>query len=238
MQGSRPDAHGIPNTVAILFSGGRDSTLAAAYYAEHRCRVHLLTFENFCQHATDITATRVTELRHRWPQQIDGWSQLSANKLLRDIALIELVTDIDRYHCNLVCLGTAFAMTTSAVDYCAARSIPVLATGYSGYQAHFPEQSPSAIEFWQKFAERHGISFQCPMTKLRNEQQARDLLESFGLSSKALEANGLWDWTYAEDVEPTVIQEYLSSKRHIADQYLRTLQDFRNAPEQTRSQPS
>ncbi len=226
------------SAVGLMFSGGRDSALAAAYYAEKLHGVHLITFENTGCYPVNIAAARVAELRVRWPIQIIEWSQLSAAKILRDIALRDIAADVTQYGCNLVCLGSALAMVARSIHYCLSRSISLLAVGYSGYQQHFPEQSPAAIGFLTEFARDYSIDLRCPMSRLTTEEQARDLLESLGLSPKALESSGLWDWTYPERVDPTVVLRYLQDKRDIATRYIALLQDFSNARDSFNDKPS
>lgn len=217
--------------VAIMFSGGRDSTLAAAFYAEQSHALHLLTFDQSCRIPDDVVRARVSELRRRWPDTHTVWAPLSVSKALRDIALIDLIDDAKRYHKNLICLGSALAMIARSIEYCRSRRISILAAGYSGYQTHFPEQSDTAVQFFSTFAREYGIELRCPSRTRQAEEESKELLDALGLSTKALEPTSMWDWTYAENVDPDLIRQYLTDKRPIAQHYIQILEAFRCAPD-------
>lgn len=229
MQKADVESH---ETVAVMFSGGRDSTLAAAYYAERGCAVHLLTFENGSHQAIEIVRSRVKELRSRWPEEVRIWNILSCSKALRDIALMTLTADVRLYGEQLVCLGSAFAMVARSIDYCVSRSVPTLAVGYAAYQRHYPEQSPAAIQFFAAFAKEYHVDFRCPGQSRETEEEAKVMLDALGLSPKALEATGMWDWTYPENVGQEIIEQYLTAKSDIARRFIASLQSFRSACDQ------
>src|SRR6266545_4501134 len=80
--------------VAILFSGGRDSSLAACLLAIKGYQVHLLSFISGLGVKGEVSEYRVQELIERFPQNIVGRVRLPTFGIVRKIAILNIENDL------------------------------------------------------------------------------------------------------------------------------------------------
>lgn len=156
-----------PAPAVVLFSGGSDSTLAAALMLDEGRDVTLLTFDpgfvlfiqNSCNNAQRLK-DHYGEHRVRH-EIIDNrpathrllWSQM--NRDLRDYGFNNNV---------LICLGCRMAMHARAVAYMLEHGIPYLVDGSIADQSTVPEQLPSVLERHRDFYRREfGIHHRSPI---------------------------------------------------------------------------
>jgi predicted subunit of tRNA(5-methylaminomethyl-2-thiouridylate) methyltransferase len=98
MSGNNSDA-------VLLFSGGRDSSLAACLLANKGTHVHLLTCDNGVSVATKLSAYRLRELKTAFGDRIAGRTIAMTMGLFRRIALANIEHDFERFKKNLIVLG-------------------------------------------------------------------------------------------------------------------------------------
>lgn len=207
--------------VALMFSGGRDSSLVACLYALQGDTPHLLSFKTGLGINGDgLREMRVAELRDRFPGQIDNWSTLPAFGLVRKIATCDLENDFRTFAGkNLILLGEKLALHACSLAYCLKNGIKVVADGSSGYQTYLPEQRPVALSFFHKLSERYGVTFETPVADVRSEDEVKYALLELGLSTKSLEGTSMFADSFSEASDST-IAAYLRRKEVLVDEYL------------------
>lgn len=109
--------------VAVLFSGGRDSSLAACLFALKGYRVHLLSFVSGIGIKSDISDYRYNELHTRFPHHILGRESIPIFGLFRKIAIVNIEEDFAKYKVNLILVGEKMAMHAAAIVYCQQHAI-------------------------------------------------------------------------------------------------------------------
>jgi 7-cyano-7-deazaguanine synthase in queuosine biosynthesis len=207
------------DAVAVLFSGGRDSTLAALTYHRTSKYLHLLSFDSGLGYGGDLRKVRVKELARAFGEHSHTWRLLPNYGLVRAICFSELVDDINKDGDQQILLGESLAMITRAISYCRTNEISTLASGASGYQRHFAEQQPDATDFFRNLCRSYGIDFVTPVLAYSSEQQVKDELLLSGLSGKSLEAS-----TLLSDLErpgsSSAVLPYLERKLPIVHTFL------------------
>ena len=160
----------------LMFSGGRDSTLAALRLADAGVAPALVTITS--NHLVGIASvhTRLRELKGQLPDTT-RWLQIQQP--------VDLATDISFY--EQTCLPCHHAYVVLAATVAASLEAKTLAFGYTGYQSDWPEQTPLAIASLTRVLAENGIDLSLPVFNLPSREAALVELEARGLSSASLE---------------------------------------------------
>lgn len=89
----------------VMFTGGRDSTLAACSLMLKGIPVHLYTANSGCSLHRDVLEVRVREMRSRFGGLILRHVKQDISGSFRSLAIADLEQDILTYRKNLVLLG-------------------------------------------------------------------------------------------------------------------------------------
>jgi hypothetical protein len=160
----------------LMFSGGRDSTLAAMRMARDGLPMTLVTVSSSHLVGIERVKARLSELAGR----LDG-----STPWLRVRQPAELRTDTSFYEQTCLPCHHAYVVVSGVL----ARSLGAdrLAFGYAGYQRDWPEQTPYAIACLAAVLERHGIALELPVYEVISKEAATAELSALGLSTEALE---------------------------------------------------
>lgn len=174
-----------PAPAAIMFSGGTDSTLAAALMLEEGRDVHLLTFNPgfvmFLENSK-YNAERLIEVygadrvRH----------EIVMNRTPTKEVLWETIGhDAIKYGFNmnaLLCLGCRMAMHAGAAAYCLQHGIPYLVDGSIQDQNTIPEQFHSTLTRHRDFyRDTFGIYHRSP---IYDESRSDNRLAAMGFEDQ------------------------------------------------------
>ena len=105
-------------TQLVMFTGGRDSTLAACYLMLQGIPVHLWSGNSGCSLHRGILSHRVDELKSRFGDLVVAHTIADISGAFRSIAIEHLEDDILKYRKNLVLLGEKLAIHAHLVDFC------------------------------------------------------------------------------------------------------------------------
>jgi hypothetical protein len=146
--------------IAILFSGGVDSTATAIYYLKKGYEAHLLTFDNGAEKWLDLAEYKANWIKKQFPERC-SWRLLDSTYLFHELAIRPLEQDV-KEHGNLVCCGCKLAMLCEAIVYCKENGITELADGFQKGQDYYPEQTPDYMVPADRFARGYGIRYLHP----------------------------------------------------------------------------
>ena len=218
--------------VTLLFSGGRDSSLACCVLANRGCKIHLLTFNNGATIHLDLADQRYDELNGKFSDAILQRRLIPSYTLFKEIALKNLETDFEKYETNLICMGCKLAMHVISLIYCLENEIPVIADGYTDYQKKWIEQMPEAIETVRKFHGEYNIKYINPVYNENSKEHVKEKLLKFGLSSESLEGTCLFGGTFSIP-DPQAVVSYIEDKLPYCREYIKLYFDAKknnNAP--------
>lgn len=159
--------------VAIMFSGGLDSTCATIHYLEQGYHTHLIVFDNGA-------ISYLEQIREKLPYlekiNADGkvkFQVISIRHLMRALVFDDLVEDILASEEDMTCVGCKIAMTTEMIAYCLKRNITLMADGYRKSQDYHPEQTKTFVEKIDDFVAEHGIQYEHPVYRAKNDEELR-----------------------------------------------------------------
>lgn len=203
--------------VAVLFSGGRDSSLAAVRYCMSGRTIRLLKFTTGLGIPSNLPLIREQELRRTFPRFIaDDTPLIPIQGIVRKFALADIESDFRTFAGkNLVLLGEKLALHCAAIIYCLRCSIGIIADGTSGYQMEMPEQRTVAVDFFRDLSRAFGIRYETPVIGYASSQEVRFALLEAGLSTKSLEGLSMFADTFSYANDDTILA-YLNSKRESA----------------------
>jgi predicted subunit of tRNA(5-methylaminomethyl-2-thiouridylate) methyltransferase len=208
------------SSVALLFSGGRDSSLAACLLAQADMKLHLLSMNNGAGVKADVSEYRYKELCEVFPEHIVKRVTLPTFGLFRRVALANIEDDFAKYKKNLIPLGDALASHAEAVVYCSRNNLTAIASGYTTYEQDFPEQMPVAVQLTRSFLKEYGITYLTPVYEYASRLEVKYGLFDFGISIKAFEGISLFSDTYSTPTAETVAQ-YIKDKLPICQEYIK-----------------
>lgn len=205
--------------VAVLFTGGRDSSLVACLESLKGMEVHLITCNSGIGIKSELSDIRVKELIERFPENIAGRTILPTYGLFRSIAIENLELDFKKWGVNLVLLGDKLAIHAAATVYCLEKGIKKIVDGCVAYQEDLAEQKDIAIELFKKFEDKYNIKYECPIYNFGSKDDVKYALMTFGLSSKSLEGVSLFGDAFSEPTEQ-MVKEYINDKLYICERYV------------------
>jgi predicted subunit of tRNA(5-methylaminomethyl-2-thiouridylate) methyltransferase len=222
--------------VAVLFTGGRDSSLVASLEALQGNEVHLLTCNSGIGIGSELSQIRVEQLMERFPENIVGRTYLPTYGLFRSVAIENLEDDFRRWGINLVLLGDKLAIHAAATVYCIQNGIDRIVDGCVGYQEDLAEQKEVALELLKDFEKKYGIEYESPIYNYGSKDDVKYALLTLGLSSKSLEGVSIFGDAFSEPTEKQV-EEYILDKLPICHKHVELLTNTAKVVERTRYNP-
>ncbi len=205
--------------VAVMFSGGRDSSLTTCLLHQRGYEVSLVTTSSGTAFGEELVSFRVDELRRALGANLP-WFRVSTPGLFRSVAIADIERDFQRWSTNLIILGAQFASLTEGIVHCIRNDIDTLAAGYVKYEQDYHEQSPVAVAWLREFCSNFGITLELPVYDYTSSDHVKYALLNFGVSTKSLEAVSLFGDSFSA-ASPKVIEEYLDTKSPTCRSYIR-----------------
>src|SRR5438552_2094850 len=190
----------------LMFSGGRDSTLAAARLAERGEPLILVTVTSSHLIGIDRVTERISELSLRLPLDTPWLNLRQPEGLFERYALYER-TCLPCHHLYVV-VAMKVAITVGA---------SAIAFGYAGYQNSWPEQTPAATSRLSNLLTGEGISLLLPVYDVTSRVAAIAELQSRGLAPTSLEQKCV-----IQTLNVTLSKEKLSEQLDIWEESVRT----------------
>ena len=170
---------------AVLFSGGSDSTLAAAQILDHCERVTLLTFDPGYLLFINNTRVHAKKLQQKFGSDRVDHQIIDIRHFIKEILGSDVAGDVSEYGFNLsslVCLGCRLSMHAYAIVWCIRNEVPYLVDGSIRAQSTIPEQMESVIRRNRRFySEKYGIHHFSPIYE---EDESDRRLEELGIADK------------------------------------------------------
>jgi predicted subunit of tRNA(5-methylaminomethyl-2-thiouridylate) methyltransferase len=180
----------------LMFSGGRDSTLAAMRLNKIGVPMKLVTITSKHLEGIERVHKRLAELAEVLPKTTP-WLHIEQPE--------ELLTDTTFYDQTCLSCHHAYVVVSAAI----AKTINAsrMAFGYTQYQNDWPEQTPLAVSRLSSTLIRHGIELVLPVYDLVSREDAINELLLNGLSAESLEQKCLRQITNVALSEERLIQQ-------------------------------
>jgi len=160
--GRFPDVR--PDEVALMFSGGLDSTATALRLADRYARVHLVTYRNGYGHFRHDRSRRRAEELQRSAGDRFTFTLISTKQAFEQVVVRSLRTDYKRFGSGFVwCLGCKMAMHARSALFCLRRGILTMADGSNADTDEMVEQSLLSLSLIRFFYEDLGVDFGTPV---------------------------------------------------------------------------
>lgn len=176
LKSEKPNFDSSQDRCVLMFSGGRDSTLAAIRLYESGINPLLVTVTS--EHLAGLASVevRLAELKRILPAEIMHF-QLEQPCDLR----------VNQNFYSRTCLPCQHAYVVVAAWIAKKYDITRIALGYSGYQSDWPEQTPLATASLERVLDRYGLELSLPSYSFVSKDEVKILLSGYGLSTESLE---------------------------------------------------
>jgi hypothetical protein len=181
----------------LMFSGGRDSTLAALRLHEAGHRLKLVTITAGHLFGLNNVERRLREIASTLPVETE-WLQIVQPAL----------RGTQHFFHQQTCLPCQSAYVVTGVNIARQIESGRIAMGYASYQAGWPEQGPQAKSILEHILARHGVELLLPVYDIRSRANAIQELKARGVSELALEQKCTRQVTNVE-LEGQVLSEQL-----------------------------
>jgi len=151
--------------VVVLYSGGTDSTCAAALMAERFDKVHLLTFARFGVFSIDNSAVNVKKLKDKFGENKFVHKIINIDRLFRESAYSKYLENLRKYNFFLLftCGLCKLTMHIRALVYCLENNIAYVCDGANKSMADYQEQMQVIINEFKKMYSKYGIIYDTPV---------------------------------------------------------------------------
>jgi hypothetical protein len=166
-------------STVLMFSGGRDSTIAAFRLADKIPNLLLVTVSTDHLFGIESVEERIRELKPHLSKD-SAWMLVSCNS--------EQFIEYSRYLAlSRTCLPCHFLYTLIGIAAAEHVSASELAFAFTFYQSSWPEQTMTAIDALGRVLTARGIQLSLPVYDLKTKQAAIRELEMRSLATSALE---------------------------------------------------
>lgn len=154
-----------PEPCAVVYSGGTDSTCAAALAAERHAEVHLLTYFERGTDSSPRPVRNVERLRAAFPETRFRHETLSTDRLVRFLSYERYLRNIARH--GLYILSTpgfsSLSWHVRTLIYCRENGIGRVYDGLTRELMHFPGHMDSVLARFREMYRRFGIVYENPV---------------------------------------------------------------------------
>jgi len=151
--------------IAVLYSGGSDSTCAAALAAEKFERVHLLTYKRFGISFAENSLLNAQKLKDKFGKEKITHSILDVDKLCRHVSYSKYLYYAKKYGFFLLTCGPCkLTLHLRSLIYCLDEHIGCVCDGANKNMAGiFPDQMQEVIDSLRELYLSYGIKYITPV---------------------------------------------------------------------------
>ena len=150
---------------AVIYSGGTDSTCAAALLAERFKRIHLLTFYELGTRGAPVPRENAEKLRQKFPQTEFLHRLISVDRLVCKISYDRYFRYLRRYGYFMLstCRFSSLSWHARTIVYCLQNEIAYAADGLTRELMHFPGHMDEVVEAFRGLYREFGVEYANPV---------------------------------------------------------------------------
>ncbi len=170
-----------PNEIALMFSGGIDSTATAIALAEQYDKVHLVTYKNgYGHYYHHRTTDKVAELNAKLGGKF-VYTLISTKEHFDKILVSQVLKDYKEFKSGFIWfMGCKMAMHMRSAIYCMENGLRLMTDGSNSDTNEMVEQMLISLTMIRFFYESYGIDFGTPVYECTREE-SRKLISELGL---------------------------------------------------------
>lgn len=178
--------------VALMFSGGTDSTLAAVKAAETHQEVHLLTYKRFGMVDVENSEVHANALMNRFPGKFVRPPIANVDKLFKYVSYDHYFRDMLNHRGMLLttCGLCKLAMHLRTLVYCLENNVGEVYDGANKNMTIFPMQMEEVLEELRTLYRQAGITYGNPVYDYEDDQGIDFGSAVWGLNPKRGEQKG------------------------------------------------
>ena len=148
------------DSCAILFSGGTDSTCAAAVEAEKFSNLHLITYEDQ-SNRSNIPTGNVDKLRKKFPETNFIHTTINTENIVKQLSTQNYFKYLLRYRILVLsnCLFSSLSWHLRTLQYCLDNNITYVADGLTREMLYLPGHMDLFIDEVRKMYSKFGIEY-------------------------------------------------------------------------------
>jgi len=176
--------------VAVLYSGGADSTCAAILKLKEFDKVHLITYNRFGLFHVGNATTNAKKLKDKFGQNKFIHITIDLNKLFREVSYAEYIRNFKKHGFFLLstCGLCKLAMHIRTLIYCLDNDIKHVCDGANKNAIYFPAQMPEVIREIKKMYAFYGIIYTTPIFNF-DELKRTDWIDKLGVDDTTKKQN-------------------------------------------------
>lgn len=149
----------------VLFSGGTDSTLAAALQQENFNKVHLVTYDRFGIYAIENSKVNAQMLIDKYGPDRMEHHLINIDNIFKHVSYEKYLKNIIKHKLMLLstCGLCKLAMHIRTVKFCQDNKIKYVSDGANQGMNMFPAQMKGVIDQLKKMYEHFGIQYSNPV---------------------------------------------------------------------------
>jgi hypothetical protein len=164
----------LKDEVTVEFSGGSDSTLAAAVGAERSEKVHLLTATHDGIKNIECMERQIKNLRNRYGKGKIVTFRTDIRGLLRRIYYDNYFRNVMHFGTHMAafsCVACKMAMDTETVIYNLKNGIRYIFDGQQREKQMWPMQMESVTELMRNFLAEYDLVYECPVYDIKRTDE-------------------------------------------------------------------
>ena len=175
--------------IAVLYSGGTDSTCAALLMAKEFDKVHLLVYKRFGLFSIDNIATNAEKLNQRFGRDKFVYKVIDVNRLFKKVSYAKYWHNLKNYGFFMLstCGLCKLAMHIRTLIYCLENNIKHVCDGANknAGAGYFPAQMLEVIDLIEKMYAQYEIIYSRPVFNL-DEPKGTTWVDKLGLEKLQL----------------------------------------------------
>ncbi|MGB9006307.1 MAG: hypothetical protein WCB96_11335 [Candidatus Aminicenantales bacterium] len=179
----------VKNEVAVMFSGGIDSLLAAVLLEQKYEKVHLITFDKgYLEFGVKNNLPNVQRLQDTFGPERIIHQVIKLKKLVKAVSVKKLRQDRKTYNMEICwCVGCRMSMNAGGLIYALENNLVGYADGSNREQIPGPENLagtaenfPSVVNRHKEFARSYNAEFLTPVYDFGSREERRAKLSELG----------------------------------------------------------
>ncbi len=153
------------DTVAVLYSGGSDSTLSTVLIQDKYKKIHLVSYERFGVFSIRNTEVYVKTLKEKYGEDKFVHSVINIDKLFKYLSYHSFFKNLGKHRFFLLstCGFCKLAMHVRTIVYCLEHNISAVCDGANKGMDIYPAQMKPVLDLVQDLYESFGITYLTPV---------------------------------------------------------------------------